>query len=387
MTTADPKRIAVVGAGLGGLAAAIGLQRSGHDVTVFDKGASFEELHVGGGMQLGVNAMRAFREIGLEEVVAGAGTAVLKQQLRAPSGALLGDWPVVKLGERFGVTDVRLMRSDLHRALAEALGSDSVRFGQRTTGFSQDDEAVRVQFDDGTEFAADVLVGADGLHSAIRPQIVETGEPRYAGYAYWRGRTDKPHPMVKQGESQLFIGTGVRFAYYAVGDDHVTWWSVTQAPQGPKDVSKAELLERHRGWAAPIEELLEATDPETIDIVDIVDRDPVERWGEGRVTLLGDAAHPMTIDAAQGACQAIEDAVVLTRCLERQDAVAGLREYERLRIPRTTAVVLQARRMGNLVSSDNKVKTAMRNGFMRLGGWRLLWKNQEKVLAHDFLEQ
>lgn len=384
--SSEPNRVMIVGAGIGGLAAAIGLQRAGLDVAVFDKAREWKQLHIGGGMQLGVNAMRGFRELGVLEAVVGSGTQVRKQQVRGADGALLGDWPVADLARECGVTDIRVVRSRFHEALASCVADGLVHFGRNCTGFTQDATGVTARFADGTEERGSALIGADGLRSPIRTQLLGASEPRYAGYAYWRGHTNAPHPLVKEGVSQLYMGRGVRFAYYAVGTDHVSWFSVANGPPGTKPIRKADIVERHRGWVKPIEELIAASDESSITYVDIVDRDPVARWGEGRVTLLGDAAHPMTIDIAQGACQAIEDAVVLTQSLRaHEDRAAALRAYERRRIPRTSSVVLQARGMGEMLKSESQVKTSMRNTFMRLGGWRLLWKKQKKVLTYDFL--
>jgi 2-polyprenyl-6-methoxyphenol hydroxylase-like FAD-dependent oxidoreductase len=382
----EPNKVLIVGAGIGGLAAAIGLRRVGLEAAVFDKAKDWKQLHVGGGMQLGVNAMKGFRELGVLEAVVASGTQVRKQQVRAANGTLLGDWPVAELARECGLTDIRVVRSRFHEALASCVEDGLVRFGRSCTGFSQDATGVSARFADGSQERGAVLVGADGLLSPIRTQLLGASEPRYAGYAYWRGRTGSPHPLVQEGVSQLFMGCGVRFAYYAVGTEHVSWFSVANGPQGTKPIRKSDILERHRGWAKPIEELIAASDESSINYVDIVDRDPVARWGEGRVTLLGDAAHPMTIDIAQGACQAIEDAVVLAQCLRAQeDPAAALRAYEERRIPRTSQVVLKARDMGTMLKSESRVKAFMRNTFMRLGGWRLLWKRQKAVMTYDFL--
>jgi 2-polyprenyl-6-methoxyphenol hydroxylase-like FAD-dependent oxidoreductase len=378
-------RVLVIGGGLGGLATAIGLRRAGIDVAVFDQAKGWEQVRIGGGMQLGANAMRAFRELGVLERVEAAGTMVERQELRAANGELLGLWPVADLAKEFGVRDVRTTRANLAGALSEAVDRSVVHFGCESIGYIQTQDSVIAYFADGREERGDVLIGADGTNSVIRAQLLGKSEPRYAGYAYSRGYMRGSHPMVPEGYSTLFFGRGTRFALYAVGQEQVSWFSVGNAPQGAGVIDKAALLRRHRGWAKPIEEVIEATDESVVNRIDIVDRDPVDHWGEGRVTLLGDAAHPMTIDLAQGACQTIEDAFVLSRCLSQNgDSVAALRSYEAQRIPRTTQMVKRSRSNGRMFASESPVFSDLRNRFLKYGGARLIWTQQKKIMSYDF---
>jgi 2-polyprenyl-6-methoxyphenol hydroxylase-like FAD-dependent oxidoreductase len=183
----------------------------------------------------------------------------------------------------------------------------------------------------------------------------------------------------------MYFGCGAMCATYALGSEQVAWFSASNAPQGDTSVGKRELMARHKGWAGPIRELIDATDESVITKTDIVDRDPVDRWGEGRVTLLGDAAHAMTTNLAQGACQAVEDAVVLARCLSRNDdVVAALREYEARRIPRTTDVVLRSRSAGQIFASTNKLLFTLRTYFLRLGGNRRVVQQYVKDMSYEF---
>jgi 2-polyprenyl-6-methoxyphenol hydroxylase-like FAD-dependent oxidoreductase len=163
------------------------------------------------------------------------------------------------------------------------------------------------------------------------------------------------------------FGCGQRFVLAHLDRDHAHWIAVANAPEGGLETDKSILLQRYRGWMHPVEEVIQATEDKAIRRMDVVDRDPVRRWGEGRVTLLGDAAHPLTWDLGQGSCQAIEDAVVLEKCLgATDDIVAGLRTYENRRRVRTALLVSQSRRIGWAASWENPAACRLRDQLLKL---------------------
>ena len=190
------------------------------------------------------------------------------------------------------------------------------------------------RFDDGRETRGDLLVGADGLRSVVRSALFGPERPRYGGYTAWRAVTRFDHARVTPGETW---GRGRRFGQWGMTGARIYWYATESVPEGegdPPEGRKQGLLKLFRGWHEPVEDLIEATDESAILRNDVYDRPALRRWSVGRVTLLGDAAHPMTPDMGQGACQAIEDAVVLADCLTRWSEVAeALRAYESLRIP------------------------------------------------------
>jgi 2-polyprenyl-6-methoxyphenol hydroxylase-like FAD-dependent oxidoreductase len=265
-------------------------------------------------------------------------------------GRLLASWPVADTTEALGAPTVGVSRADLHPVLVDALGEDSVRTGAACVSYTQDADAVEAQLSNGMVERADVLVGADGLHSTIREQALGPTALRDAGYTVWQAIIDFPVTEAPLGSFRVVWGPGARFAHYRVGGGRLYWFAVTDAPADGRDApgtAKADLLRRFAGWPVPAEAIVEATAPEAISRMGVYDRKPVKRWSDGRVTLLGDAAHAMTFNVGQGACMAIEDAIVLARALDAPADVAGaLRVYERERIPRTTTVVRVSRTVG-----------------------------------------
>jgi 2-polyprenyl-6-methoxyphenol hydroxylase-like FAD-dependent oxidoreductase len=374
----------IIGGGISGLATAAGLRRAGIDVAVFESAPDWRKIQVGGGFDVQMNAVRALQQLGLREKVEAIGVQLDRQIMRSPSGELMFEWPYAEMSQKLGVKDVRVMRPDLHRTLAEATGEGVVQLGAECIGFSQDEKGVTARLTDGREERGDLLIGADGINSVVRTQLLGKSEPHYASYAYWQGHINSSHPKLPQGVCQIFFGCGALFGIIPL-HERVAWYSAGNAPRGQRDIGKAGLLKRHKGWVEPIEELIQATDDSVIRWLDSADRPPVQRWGEGRVTLLGDAAHAMTNNLAQGACQALEDAAVLTRCLTQNgDVVGALRQYEARRIPRTADVTRRSRRLGRTFALANPLVYAVMRRIMTMRGKQVLGAYWIHLVSYDF---
>ena len=377
----------VIGAGIGGLSAAIALRRAGVEALVFERTRELKEL--GAGLSLTANATKALNGLGLTDALRGLGIPIRVAEIRAWRGEVLSRIPTWQLDEKVGARSAAVHRADLQGALLRELGEEAVRLGAACRGFEQKGEGVRAFFDDGTEERADLLVGADGLRSTIRRGLLGDGNPRYAGYTAWRAVVAPEDELVPAGEAWEVWGRGVRFICTQIGRGRVYWAVSKNAPEGEHDVStgaaKDALLELCAGWLEPVEELIAATEKAAILRTDIYDRDPVrKRWGKGRVTLLGDAAHPMTPDLGQGACQAIEDAVALVECLEeRENIEAALELYEARRTRRTAALVRGSRRVGRIAQLQNPLACCLRDAALRAFPSRLQMKQLEAVMGYD----
>jgi 2-polyprenyl-6-methoxyphenol hydroxylase-like FAD-dependent oxidoreductase len=365
----------IIGAGIGGLAAGIGLRRVGLDVEVYERAEPFGE--VGAGITLWPNAVKALQQLGLTESIRAISVLEAQGGIRTWRGDLLSSTSTVDIERAFGAPTLVMHRAELHGVLLQAFGSERVRQGAQCVGFEQDDHSVAAIFADGRRVHGDLIVGADGLRSVVRAQLHGEQAPRYAGYTAWRAVVPFDRARVLPGETW---GAGARFGQVPLSDDRVYWFATKNIPAGERslDGEKAELLRRFRGWHAPIEALIEATPATDILRHDIYDRPPLRSWGAGRVTLLGDAAHPMTPNLGQGACQAIEDAVVLMKQVSAGAGVANaLRAYEAKRIERTARIVVQSWRIGAVGQWHNALGVAVRDMLIKSLGSRL----QERQLA------
>ncbi len=339
-------RALIVGGGIGGLATAYGLLAQGRDVTVFEQAGDVRKIQLGGGFHIWTNAARALQQFGLYERVQAIGAPLEATEYLTAKGKPLAMWPVAEIARENGVVDVGVSRQDLQALLVEAVGVDRIRLGARCTGFEQNGEGVRLRLADGGDEQGSVLVGADGLRSTVRAQLHGEHEPHYVGYTQWQSLIpDDEAYALPQGAERVLFGAGSRAVLHHVGGERLFWAAVLYGkPNGPEaQAGKEALLERFADWQEPLTAAIAATPQEQIARLQIYDRKPLAQWGEGRVTLLGDAAHPMTTNLSQGANQTLEDAAVLTRCLgEATDSESALRAYEEARIKRTTAVVKQS---------------------------------------------
>lgn len=337
--------ILVAGGGIGGLTAAVALRRAGFEVEVYERAAEIRE--VGAGIAIQPNAVLALRRIGLDDAVIAASCVEEALNLWTADGTLLAC-----LRPRELVPDapfLSLHRAILQSVLLQALGTEGVHTGCECAGFEARPDGVTLVLRDGRRIEGALLVGADGLHSRVREQLLGDGEPPYAGYTAWRAVTPEDFTPRPAGSSETW-GCGHRFGIVPIGHGRVYWYATSNAPPGDRDHPGAlrdALLGVFGGWHAPIRELIAATPETAILRTDVRHRHPVRRWGSGRVTLLGDAAHPLTPNLGQGACLAIEDAVVLADCLRSvPDPAAALRRYEAKRRPRTAGIARRAFHLG-----------------------------------------
>ncbi|MFN7134795.1 MAG: FAD-dependent monooxygenase, partial [Myxococcales bacterium] len=321
-TSPAVRHVIIAGAGIGGLTLACALARAGLRATVYERASELKPL--GAGITVQMNAMAALKTIGLDDAVAAEGESPKAASICDDAGRPLTKTRMDALQDELGSRMVCIHRGRLHRVLLGHAG-DVVRTGRAVTGYREEGEQVVVELSDGSTDTADLLVGADGLRSVVRAKLLGDAPLRYSGYTSWRGVCANGG-LVPPGEVKETWGRGARFGIVCIGHDEVYWFCTANAPAGERDPESGphETLQRlFGGWHAPIPELLRRTPKESILRTDIHDRPPVKSWSRGRVTLLGDAAHPMTPNMGQGACQAIEDAVVLARCLAAASSAAG----------------------------------------------------------------
>jgi 2-polyprenyl-6-methoxyphenol hydroxylase-like FAD-dependent oxidoreductase len=383
-------RALVIGGGIGGLTVARALQHSGAEATVFERAPAVEQIQVGGAIHVWQNGMRGLQRLGLADEVKALGgpdAVVERAEMRNWRGKLLTSWSVAKTEQAVGAPTVGVRRPDLHRVLAAGVDPGAIVLGRECTAVEQSPDGVLARFADGTEEQGDILIGADGLRSTVRKGLLGDEELRFAGIASWQAVCEYRDEATPPGLFWIVWGPGARFLFYRLGSQLLYWEGIYATEAGgadPPGERKQAVAARFSGWHHPIEAIVAATDEAAITRSDIYDRPPVKRWGEGRVTLLGDAAHPMTNAAGQGANQTIEDAVVLASRLGRNaDPVAGLRAYEQERIGRSARISNLAWRLTSLSRWSSPTACATRDRMvsaMMIVGKRA----QAKDMAYEF---
>lgn len=359
----------IVGAGIGGLAAAVALRRIGVEVEVWEQAGELKAA--GTGLSVLANAVAAMRALGVDlRLGEERGAYVKRAEMVNPQGRALITMSGDDLDRRLGARSVCIHRGDLQAALLEAAGDVPVNLGATAVGFEDDGRQVTVRFADGREARGDLLIGADGIRSAIRTQLHGAAKPRYGGYFCWLATATWEHPRLTAGLSAQYWGRGKRFGMHDIGQGRVYWWGTETRPEHlatAKKTDKDELRRIFAGWAPETRELIDLTPAEAIIPVPAQDRPFLERWGSGRVTLLGDAAHPMLTALAQGGGSSIEDAAVLAMALDAAaDVVSGLRSYEELRRERTRWLVETSHKMGQLEQITNPAAVFLRDLALRL---------------------
>jgi 2-polyprenyl-6-methoxyphenol hydroxylase-like FAD-dependent oxidoreductase len=350
--------IGIVGGGIGGIAAAVALRQAGIDAVVYERSAQLGE--VGAGMMLWPNATRVLQRMGLlPEILERCGSST-HFLVRSSSGAVLMN---IALGE-FDVPAICMRRSDLLAVLLSALPREHIRLGHTLSKLEQSNDEVRIIFENGFEAKHDVLIAADGIRSRVRSALFGSSNPIYRGYTVWRGVASYEGDAISPGFNSETWGAGKRFGILRIGPAKFTWYAAANVPadhvDGPQG-RKRELLAAFSEWHEPIPELIAATADEEIRKNGAYDVAPLDRWGKGRVILLGDAAHACTPNLGQGGGMALEDAAVLAKCIANErSAVVALRCYENLRRQRTRHIQQRSRLMGAIGQWENRVFVAGR---------------------------
>jgi salicylate hydroxylase len=350
--------VLIAGGGIGGLTTALAFLKRGHRVTVFEQSHQLDE--VGAGLQISPNGMHVFDALGVSARVEKDAFRPRAQELRfGKGGGRILSIPLRDIArDRWGGEYLHVHRADLIDALGGALidrAPESVRLGCRVTGYRQDESSITALLDSGEEVSGDLLVGADGIHSAIRAKINGEDKPRYTGNVAWRvvvpvsalGQHAPPETAsVWVGSRRHAVTYRLRRGSLAnlVGvveckERSIESWTSTGA--------REQALKDFKGWSPVIRTILEKA--ETLNRWALYDRDPLPKWVDGRAVLLGDACHPMLPFLAQGAVMAIEDAYVLARLVSQRESLPeALAAYEDERKPRTSRIQAGARHNAKL---------------------------------------
>ena len=362
--------IAVVGAGMGGLAVAATLRRAGIDVQVYEQASRF--ARIGAGIQMMPNSMKVLRGIGIEERLRQTAFAPYSHLNRiGDTGEIIRELPMPE--SLYGAPYLCMHRADLHDALASVLPGEIIHLGKKLVGLDQAAGRVTLNFADGTHATADAVIGADGVHSVVRDIIVGPDAPIHKGRIAYRGVFPAALMNGKDiGRSRTkWWGTDRHIVIYYTTKAKSEIYFVTSVPEPADWVTReswsakgdmTELRDAYAGFHADVRDVLAAC-PECHKWA-ILEREPLPHWSDGRVVLLGDACHPMTPYMAQGAATSIEDAAVLARCLdavEGDDIEGAFKAYEAHRKPRTS--VVQAISSANTWMKDASGDTAWLYGY------------------------
>lgn len=368
----------ILGGGIAGLTCAIALHQKGIDAIVAEGAEEFKPA--GAGITLAANAMKAYRYLGLDGLITEAGNPLEYFVVLDRKGKTISAVQTNTLGE--GTPTVAIHRTTLHRVLLDRLRPECIRNGFRTKAIEQQEGHYRVHFDNGETITAKYLIAADGIHSLARNTFLPSSVLRYSGYTCWRGVTenDVALPLTKASETW---GTAGRFGLVPIEGNKIYWFAVKNAPCGSERIkaySREDIQREFAHYHTPVEHVISQTQQEDIIHNDIYDLKPISRFAFGNMVLIGDAAHATTPNMGQGACQAIEDAVILADCITRHSVIAeAFKDFEQRRMKRVHGIVNRSWSMGKVGQLENRAMAEMRNLIFRSLPSSLMRKQLEDV--------
>jgi 2-polyprenyl-6-methoxyphenol hydroxylase-like FAD-dependent oxidoreductase len=362
-------RAIIVGGGIGGLTTAIALESRGIESAVYEAAPVLKE--VGAGIWVPPNAMNVFERLGLAAKIKAAGKVVEEICVGTSKGEVWQKIVASEVIKRFGNATTTIHRGRLQKLLFEAVDPGTVHLDKRFTHFADDGQEVEVFFADGTSAKGDLLLAADGIHSAARRQLFGEIPLRYSGQTCWRAATTfrLPDPESKRMFEMWGPGAGLRFAYSQMTETEVYFYATVCEASGQKDVPgevKGRLKKQYAEFGGLLGEIIDSAEEESIIRTDLFDFQPLHDWTHGHVALLGDAAHATTPNLGQGGAQAVEDSYVVAKCLAHARSIpAALKEYQAIRRPKAAHVVNTSWQYGQMTNWSNPVATWFRSFLMR----------------------
>jgi FAD-dependent urate hydroxylase len=342
----DSLKIVVIGAGIGGLTVGIALKQAGFEVEIYDR---IKEMRpVGAGISLWSNGVKVLNYLGLGAQIAQIGGQMNRMEYRSKTGDRLNEIDLMPLVQRVGQRPYPVARRDLQKLLLEAFGGE-VRLNHQCLGVEETAQGVTAVFENGHRATGDLVIAADGIRSLLRSYVAGHVEPTYAGYINWNGLVAADEALAPKDCWVIYVGDHKRASLMPIAGDRFYFFLDVPLPQETPDnpeTYQTELRQHFAGWATPVQMLIERLNPYEVARPVIQDVGPIDRYVRGRVALLGDSAHATCPDMGQGGCQAMEDALVLTRYLVTTNLGVeyALKRYEQERMERANAVVKKARK-------------------------------------------
>lgn len=375
--------ISIIGGGIAGLTTAIALQRLGVPYTLFESAPEIKA--VGAGLVLAANAIKGLQQLGIADTIIEAGRVLDAFTIYDDKGRVITHTDCKALDEQYGISNFTIHRAALHHLLYTQLDSSCVVLNKKATGATQNSNGVTVTFSDGTTHQTDYIIVADGIHSRIRQQLLPQSNPRYAGYTCWRAVVSNSNLQLE--ETTETWGTRGRFGVAPLAHNKIYWFACLSGPADSatfQQYTTDDLLKHFGRYHHPIPELIRATSNDQLLWNDIFDLKPIPQYAFNRILLIGDAGHATTPNMGQGACQAIEDAVVLGQELARHSAEEAFKAYEKRRLKRTHYVINQSRLFGQIAHVQNQPLATLRNALLRLTPQRINQQQVQKIYTTDF---
>ncbi|MDY3496429.1 FAD-dependent monooxygenase [Riemerella anatipestifer] len=353
--------ISIIGAGIGGLTTALMLKNKGFNIEVFE--SSKEIKPVGAGIIIANNAMQVFKKLGIQDKIEKAGNRISCMKITDTQLKSISVVDLTEYEKKYGVHNIAIHRGELQKILVNEVGYDNIRLSKRLIKV-QKSEPFKLTFEGYSTMESKILIGADGINSVVRKDLFEESKLRNANQKCWRGICEMNLPQKYHNELNEAWGKGKRFGFVKISDRKVYWYALTNSKNiKPNEINLCELFSE---FHSDILKIISATDRNQIVVSDIIDLKPIDKWQKRNVCLVGDAAHATTPNLGQGACQAIEDAYVLGKLLDKGISIENTFEkYENLRHKKAHKIVNTSWILGKIAHLDNPFLVCLRNNILR----------------------
>lgn len=376
-------KITIIGAGIGGLTAAIALKQKGFEIEIFESASEFKKA--GSGINLAINAMQVYKKLGLYDTIFEAGSLTNSMTIRDEKLNPLSLIDLKHFEEKFKVQSVAIHRAALHQILLNQLPDVPLYLNKKVNALKKSENGIELDFEDGTSHNATTLIGADGIHSAIRKSIFDNTTIRKAKQVCWRGIAKIELPEKYQNGLNESWGKGKRFGFVAISKNECYWFALANYKNNyQEEFQNIDLVNFYSDFHPLFSEIIKSTPKENLITNEMLDLKPISTWYKNNICLLGDSAHATTPNLGQGACQAIESSMVLANCLAKyKSAEQAFKEFQAIRKNKATDIVNSSWQIGKLAHLENSFLIKLRNFVLSKTPKKMAAKQSERMFEID----
>ncbi len=378
-------KITIIGAGIGGLTAAIALQQKGFEVEIFETSKAFKKA--GSGINLAANAMQIYKRLGVYEAIVNAGSYTNVMLVTDQNLKTISKINLVEAEKIYNVKTIAIHRATLHEILLDKLIDVPIFLDKKLKTVVQQNKQVDLSFEDGSTHTASLVIGADGIHSVVRKSIVKNTNLRIAKQVCWRGIVKIDTPEKYKTELNELWGRGKRFGFVHITKEEVYWYALANYKNNYKtEFENLKLDEFYSDFHPLVQKIIATTLKNDIILNEMMDLKPISTWYAKNVCLIGDAAHATTPNMGQGACQAIESAFVLAKCLSDEKTIAlAFKRLEKIRKITAKKVVKTSWLVGKMAHLENSFGIQLRNQLIKLMPQKIIQKQSYALFKLDYL--
>ncbi len=369
--------IDIIGAGIGGLTTALALEKKGYEMRIFEQAEKVKP--VGAGIILANNAMQVYEKLGLRKVIEENGNPISSLNITKANLKALSKIDLSYFENKFKVKNIAIHRGVLQQILIDKLSSSKLKLNHKLNKVIENTNGYSLEFKNGEKIQSSTLLGADGLNSIVRKNLFLNNTIRNANQICWRGITEFSLPKQYRNELNEAWGKSDRFGFVQIAENKVYWYALKSIRKNKEEFNINKIEDYFCKYDSVIKDIISSTKKEQINTAEISDLKPIYNWHKKKVCLIGDAAHAMTPNMGQGACQAIEDAYILSECLTKYETNIAFKEFQKLRLPKAHQVVKASWMVGKMAHLSNPILIGIRNQMIRLTPSSINRKQTEQI--------